>query len=72
MSATIKLDGKEYEVEKLSQEAQTILKSLQFADTRVSELTNMQAILQRAKNSYVDSLKKEMLTEKAGFLFGED
>lgn len=72
MSAIIKLDGKEYEVEKLSQEAQTILKSLQFADTRVSELTNMQAILQRAKNSYVDSLKKEMLTEKAGFLFGED
>jgi len=31
----------------------------------------MLALLQRAKNSYMDSLTKEMLSDKAGFLFDD-
>jgi len=72
MSKKIKLDGEEYLLEDLSDQAQAALKSLQFVTTRVQELTNMQALLQRAKNSYVDSLKKEMLSSKGGFLLGDD
>ena len=72
MSKKIKLDGEEYLLEHLSDQAQAALKSLQFVTTRVQELTNMQALLQRAKNSYVDSLKKEMLSSKGGFLLGDD
>jgi len=29
-------------------------------------------LLRRAKNSYVDSIKQEMIADKAGFLFGDD
>jgi hypothetical protein len=72
MSKKIKLDGEEYLLEDLSDQAQAALKSLQFVTTKVQELTNMQALLQRAKNSYVDSLKKEMLSSKGGFLLGDD
>ena len=72
MSKKIKLDGEEYLLEDLNDQAQAALKSLQFVTTRVQELTNMQALLQRAKNSYVDSLKKEMLSSKGGFLLGDD
>jgi hypothetical protein len=32
----------------------------------------MQALLTRAKNSYMESIKKEILSEKAGFLLSED
>ena len=72
MGQIIKLDDKEYKVENLSDEAKASLTLLRFADVRLKELTNMRALLQRAKNSYVDSLKKEMLSSKAGFLFDDE
>ena len=72
MGQKIKLDDKEYDVENLSDQAKATLALLQFVTTQMQELTNMQALLQRAKNSYVDSLKTEMLSSKSGFLFGDD
>ena len=72
MGQKIKLDDKEYDIEQLSQAGQTQLTALKFVTERIKELNNHQALLQRAKNSYVDSLKKEMLSDKAGFLFGDN
>jgi hypothetical protein len=71
MAQKIKLDDKEYEVDSLTEQAKTQLKALQFASHRLEELSNMQALLQRAKKSYIESLKLEMLSEKSGFLFGD-
>ena len=68
----LKLDDNEYEVENLSDQAKATFASLKFADTRIQELTNIQSLLQCAKNSYISSLKKEILSSKAGFLIGED
>ena len=72
MGQKFKLEDTEYEVESLSDQAKHTLVSLQFSTARLKELTNMHALLQRAKNSYIDNLKKEMLTDKAGFLFEEE
>lgn len=72
MGQKIKLGDKEYDVENLSDEANATLASLKFATTRIQELTDMQALLQRAKNSYLNSLKREMLSNKSGFLFDEE
>ena len=72
MGQKIKLAGEEYEVEDLSDQAKVGLAHHQFALTKIQELTNMQALLQRAKNSYVESLKKEVLSSKGGFNFSED
>jgi len=72
MAQKIKLGDAEYEVENLSDQAKAYIATLKFTDTRLQELTNMRALLQRAKNSYVDSLKKEMLSSKAGFLFDDE
>lgn len=71
MSKKFKLDDKEYEVDNLSDASKKTLLSLQFTSERLQELSNMKALLQRAKNSYVDGLKKEMLSNKAGYLFDE-
>ncbi len=72
MAKKIILEDKEYDVEHLSDNAKDTLASLQFVSSRITELTNMSALLQRAKNSYVNSLKKEMLTEKAGILLEDN
>jgi predicted transcriptional regulator len=72
MSQKIKIDDEEYEVAELSDNVKAAISSLKFIDHRITELQNMQALLQRAKNSYVDSLKIEILTDKSGFLFGTD
>jgi hypothetical protein len=68
MGQKIRLDDNEYEVENLSDQAIATLATLQFATARLQELNSMQALLQRAKNSYVESLKREILSSKAGFL----
>ena len=72
MAETINLDGKEYAFEDLSEAARGVFTSLQFTTERLQELVNTQALLIRARNSYIDGLKKEMLSDKAGFLFGSD
>lgn len=68
----IKLDEGEYDIDKLSKAAQDTVESLKFVDQRINELTNMKALLQRAKNSYGESLKREMLSKKAGFVISND
>ena len=72
MTDKVTIDGKEYSIEKLSEESMAKLHSLQFAAQREAELSNIMNLFQRAKNSYVDSLKKEMLSNKTGLLFGDD
>ena len=71
MTKIIKLGEKEYEVDNLSDNAKAALTALQFSDSRILELQNILAIMQRAKKSYIESLKKEMIAEKAGFLLDD-
>jgi hypothetical protein len=72
MAEVINLDGKEYAIEELSEKARGVFTALQFTTERLQELVNTQALLIRARNSYIDGIKKEMLSDKAGFLFGSD
>ena len=72
MSQKIKLDDKEYDVENLSDKAKSNLIYFTFTTKRIEELRSLNALLQRAKKSYIGSLKQEMLSSKAGINFGED
>jgi hypothetical protein len=72
MGKKIKIQDKEYDIDLLSESAKIHVSALKFADDRIKELSNHQALLQRAKNSYMDSLRKEMLSDKAGFLFEDN
>lgn len=69
MARKIELDGKEYNISDLSAAGRAAFSSYEFTDGRLRELTNMQALLQRAKNSYVEALKKEILSQKTGIIF---
>ena len=72
MTQKIKIGEAEYEPADMSDNAKATLASLQFADQHISELKNMSAILQRARNSYMDGIKKEILAHKAGVLLNSE
>ena len=71
MAQKIKLGDKEYDVANLSEQGKAVLNLLQFSTQKLQELNNMQALLQRAKNSYIESLKQEILSQKAGYLLDD-
>jgi hypothetical protein len=68
----IKLDDKEYDIADLSDSARKLTDSIQNVSARIEELNNMVAILNKAKRAYIEGLKSEMLSAKAGFDFGSD
>ena len=71
MAHKIKLDDKEFEVDdsELSPDARAKLALIQYSTKREEELLNLKAILQKAKVGYLESLKREILASKSGFLF---
>lgn len=72
MTKKIQLDDVEYSLDEISVSAQAKLDSLRFASERLKELDNMRALLQRAKKSYIEGLKKEILSQKSGLLLDDD
>ena len=72
MGRKIRIDEVEYDLDNLSDKAKASVISLEFITTRLQELTNMKALLKRARYSYIASLKKEVISDKAGLLFDDD
>ena len=68
MGRKFRLDGVDYDVDSLSSSGQDTLASLEFVTDRIAILSNMQSVLSRAKNSYLESLKQEIISNKAGFI----
>ena len=59
---TITIDGKEHNIEDLSDQAKSQLGNLQAADTEISRLQIQLAIAQTARNAYAQVLKGEIET----------
>ena len=72
MVEKVTLFDKEYEVQNLGDKAKILIKNMQFTTSHINNLNNMQALLIRAKNSYLESLKNEMITNKAGLNIGDE
>ena len=64
---TFTLNGIEHPVEALSDSAKTLLLQLKATETMLMDAQNMMAVLTRAKNSYVQGLKDEIIRNKGGF-----
>ena len=72
MSKKFILENIEYDSENLTPEGKARIVLLKYCNQKITELHNMHALLPRAKVSYMDSLKKEILAQKSGFLFEQD
>ena len=65
------LDGIEHQTDSLSLKGQEILSLLVFANLRLEEETNKLAVLKKAKNSYIEDIKREVIQTKLGVKTGE-
>ena len=58
--ANVTIDGKEYDLEALSESARSQLNSLRMVDQKIAMLQSDLAIAQTARNAYVQVLKAEL------------
>jgi hypothetical protein len=61
--ATVTIDGREYDTDKMSEDARRQLGNVATCDRRLEELRNESAMIQTARNTYAKSLG-ELLTDK--------
>lgn len=66
MTAVLRLDGIDHDTGRLSPEGKARLAQVQFIEARIAELTNMQALMTRARNSYVEALRREIVQGRSG------
>jgi hypothetical protein len=69
MTGKVRIYGEDYDLASLTEEAKAQLDSIKFADARIAELKNMQALLRRAKKSYIDGLEREIIKARTGVDF---
>jgi cell division protein FtsB len=61
--ATITVDDRKYDVDKLSKEAQAQVASLQFVDAELQRLNAQIAVLQTARRAYITALRNTLPKE---------
>ena len=54
------IDGVEYDLDKLSEEAKAQIVSIQFVDAELARLNAQAAAYQTARNGYANELKKQL------------
>ena len=64
--STIKINGKTYETDKLSDQTKAQLASLQFVDTEIAKTKALLAALQTARNSYAQSINNLLDASEPG------
>ena len=69
MATKIILEGKEYEVNSLSERLKEVMVTFEHVEKQLADKNNLLAVLTRAKKSYIEELKRDVLAEKAGFDF---
>ncbi len=60
----IKIDGQDYDTEKMNEEARKQLGSLQFADRKIAELQAEIAVMQTARAAYCRALVEQLKNSK--------
>lgn len=58
---TIKIDGKDYELDQLSEEAKNQLGNLQFVDAELQRVNAQAAVLQTARIAYSKALNEALV-----------
>ena len=58
--ATLTIDGTEYDTEQLSEAAKSQVTNIQLVDQKITQLQQELAIVQTARNAYVQALQAEL------------
>jgi len=68
----ITINDTEYDVDQLSDRAKKLIGHLKAAEQVISEKNQMKDAFERAKKSYAQEIKLEMLSSKGGFDFSQE
>lgn len=60
--STVKIDNKDYDLDKMSTEAKEQLASLQYTDQEINRLKAQLALAQTARNAYAKALENALLS----------
>ena len=60
--ASLNIDGKDYDLEDMSDTARATVRSLQFLENKLQNLLSEQAVYNAAKQQYISMLKAEIET----------
>lgn len=66
MQQQLEFEGHEYSIDSLSNNAKGILVKMNFAKQKIVELNDNSALLNKAKNGYIEDLKNEIVSGKLG------
>lgn len=61
--ATLTIDGREYDTEQLPEAAQAQVTNIQLVDQKLAQLQQEAAMMQTARNAYVQALQAELPKE---------
>ena len=67
---TIKIDDKEYDFDKLTDEAKAQIDSIVLCDRKLAELQSEAAIVQTARNAYVAALQELLPKDNVNWIGG--
>ncbi len=70
MTQRFRIDGAEYDAATLTKEGRALVESMTFAQMRLQELMNQQALLTKAKNAYIADMKTEIIQGRTGVDLG--
>jgi len=59
-SASVTIDGKEYKLTDLTEEARTQIQNISFCDEQLQQLSNEWAVADTARIGYSNALKREV------------
>lgn len=59
MSEVFIFENNVYEIKSFSKNGKNIIQQIHFVDSRIIEIRNEKAILNKAKNGYIEDLKKD-------------
>ena len=62
--ANVTIDGVEYDIESMSEQAKNTIRSLQFVEERLQQRRNEMAVADTARVAYLRALKTELAPHK--------
>lgn len=60
MAKTLTLNGKDYSIDSLSDEAKRLANNILFCDSKLNQLQNEAAVIQTARNAYIQILTNKL------------
>lgn len=70
-AATVRLGDVDYPIDQLSADGRVALDNYFQIETHLMHLRNMQAVLTKARNAYIDDLKLEILQGRTGLDYSD-